>query len=185
MAAELPEPHHEREDVRVVLHEHAALLIPQDNVHRLLLKDCVTKLLILRERNLPNDHGLCRQGDNRVTVWLLVVFGSSKTDGVHEGLEALEPALLAVLAGTFDLIFEIPEAAGVEVKLEPVHERPELCQVILYRSSGDHPPALAVQQVSSFGSLGIVVFDEMTFVENDAEPGSTEKWTSVGIELVR
>ena len=120
------------------------LLMPQDNVHSLLLKDCVTKLLILRERDLWNDHGLCRKWDNRVTVGLLVVFGSSKTDGVHEGLEALKPALLAVLAGTFDLIFEIPEAAGIEVKLEPVHKRPELCQVILNRSSVDHPPALAL-----------------------------------------
>ena len=147
MAAELPEPHHECEDVRLVPHEHAMLLMPQDNVHSLLLKDCVTKLLILRERDLSNDHGLCRKGDNRVTVGLLVVFGSSKTDGVHEGLEALKPALLVSPRGScrdVQSVFEISEAAGVEVKLEPVHKRPELCKVILNRSSVDHPPALAL-----------------------------------------
>ncbi len=72
MAAELPKPHHDREDVGVVPEEGAPPHVLLDQLLALLVVGVVDDLLLLRELELLQRHRLRRQRDQRPTVHLFL-----------------------------------------------------------------------------------------------------------------
>ena len=68
MTAELPEPHHDREDVAVVPEQGAALHVLQDQIAALLVVGVVDGPLVWVELQLLKGHRLGGQGHKGTSV---------------------------------------------------------------------------------------------------------------------